>query len=398
MAKGKPTGTRTGRIVILGAGLAGLTTALALARHAIPSTIVERAETLDEVGAGLQLSPNALRILDRLDCLEAVSERAVAASAVELRDGRTGRLLAAVPVGSGDDVAAYLSVHRADLQAVLADAVRREPLIELELGEACLGIDETADGVVLHSWSGREERVHACDLLIAADGVNSFVADHHDEKPARFADAVAWRGQVSGPLAREFSGRARGITAWLGPRRHAVAYPIRSGEVVNLVLAEKVRSPDDANRQRTLDAYRDWAPDLASLIANANDLTPWPLKVTPSERRWVLGDGRTLLIGDAAHALLPYAAQGAAMALEDGYVLAGIIASASDLLTVGPAFERARRGRIDRVRKRASFHRFVYHLPRPFSLARDAVMAATPKARLRDQLGWLYDWTPPGAA
>ncbi|MEN3791958.1 FAD-dependent monooxygenase [Fulvimarina sp. MAC3] len=384
-------------IAIIGAGIAGLTMALSLARRGIGSRIFERAETLEEVGAGLQLSSNALSVFDRLGLTKALRQRGVEAETVTLRSGRSGRRLATVPVGSGPD-APYLSIHRGDLQTALLDAVRAESRIRLETGHELVAIEKQSETISakFRAADGELSSITA-DLLVAADGVNSRVAKLSGLEPSVFAGAIAWRGRVTGKAALSYNSKTSGITAWLGAKRHAVAYPIRSGEEVNLVLVEKATSEDTADGRSLPEAFSSWNADLKELIAEAGAFTPWPLRGAPSGRPWVLAEGHVVLIGDAAHAMLPFAAQGAAMAIEDAFVLAHEIAESHDLGAALSSFEAVRRGRVDRVVARARFHRFVYHLPLPFSLGRDLVMATTPAARLRASLSWLYDWKPPSS-
>lgn len=385
-------------IAIIGAGIAGLTIALSLARHRIASTVFERAESLQEVGAGLQLSSNAIGILDRLGLTADLRRRGVEAATVTLRSGRSGRPLATVPVGSGPD-APYLSIHRGDLQSVLLGAVASEPLIRIETGHELVALESRPDGVLADfRLADGESRSAVADLLVAADGVNSRVASLNGLEPPAFAGAIAWRGRISGKPALSYNARSSGITAWLGAKRHAVAYPIRSGQEVNLVLVERAASESEADGQTLPRAFSHWNTDLKDLITAAGEFTPWPLRTTPEGRPWTMGDGRIVLIGDAAHAMLPFAAQGAAMAIEDAFVLAQEIAAKCDLRTAASSYEALRVERVKRVVKRARFHRFVYHLPLPFSLGRDLVMAATPPDRLRASLSWLYEWEPPNSA
>ncbi|MDY8109969.1 FAD-dependent monooxygenase [Fulvimarina sp. 2208YS6-2-32] len=381
---------------MVGAGIAGLTTALCLARRGIASTLVERSPVLKEAGAGLQLSPNALRVLDRLGLLPHLSERAVTARSVTLCDGRTGRTLARVPVAAADGTP-YLSLHRADLQAVLLEAVEADPLVTLRLGCALAGIDDGADIMTAH-FEGPDERVASAGftLLIAADGVNSRVASIRGLSPPVHSGALAWRARVVGRPTRELASTAPGIRAWLGPGMHAVAYPIRAGEEINLVLVEKTISWGAEDAEALRGRFSAFAPELRALVSAAGEITAWPILTTPPERPWVLADGRIVLVGDAAHAMLPFAAQGAAMAIEDGFVLARETdRHGDDPGRVGQAFEQARRSRVRRVEARARFHRFVYHLPQPVALVRNLVMATTPDERLSRSLSWLYDWVPP---
>ncbi|MBO0904755.1 FAD-dependent monooxygenase [Jiella sonneratiae] len=395
----------TPRIAIAGAGIAGLTAALCLSRLGIASSVLERSETLDEVGAGLQLSPNALSVLDELDLLPPLRAAGVAADLVELRSGRSGRTIAEVPVRSKDGTP-YLSIHRADLQAVLVAAVKSDPKITLRLGAEVATVATVAGGLDIGLAAG--ETIGAA-LLVGADGVRSAVARRFGLAPAQPTGTTAWRTTVAadpkgpGP-AGSGTGREAGtpparITAWLGPRRHAVAYPVRAGTLRNLVLVTRSGDgPKDAAALLggfALGGFAHWDPRLVRLIGAAAPPTPWPLFSAPAARPFVLGDGRVVLIGDAAHAMAPYAAQGAGMAIEDAAVLAAALATEASPAAAARRYEAARRPRIDRVRRRVGFHRLVYHLPPPFSLGRNAVLGLRPAEALRADLAWLYDWRSP---
>ncbi|MCB8840151.1 FAD-dependent monooxygenase [Aurantimonas sp. VKM B-3413] len=377
------------RIAFVGAGIAGLTAALEFSMLGWPVTVFERAARLESVGAGIQLSANALRVLERLGLSAALGATGTRAREVSLRSGRTGRLIAKVPV-EADDGTPYLSIHRADLQTVLVEAVRARREIDLRLGCELAAIAPAPEGLSLTiRETGRESRCEA-DLVVAADGVNSAIASQLGLPPSRPSGAVAWRAAVPGT---GFSG----INAWLGRSRHAVAYPIRGGTQTNLVLIEPAAAAPDADPAAMLERFSGWDRTLKELIRAAKQPTFWPLLEVPAARPWRHMDDRIVLIGDAAHAMLPYAAQGAAMAIEDAAVLAACLAEAPDLSSALAAYEAARRPRITRVRERVAFHRRVYHLPFPLGLARDAVIAARPKASLRGDLAWLYDWRPPAA-
>ena len=382
-------------ILIAGAGIAGLTTALALAKRGLASRIVERASVLEEVGAGLQLSPNALRVMSDLGLLEPLQVAGVTARSVFLKDARSGRTLARVPVEASDGTP-YLSIHRADLQRVLLQAVQREAAIQLDLGCELTGLRPLEERLIadIRTMGGETEPV-ATDLLVAADGVRSQVAAVASLRAAEPSGMIAWRGRIeTGGSAGEIAAAASAITAFLDRDRHAVAYPIAAGRQINLVLIE--RDQGQAGEASAL-ASRFSRPgtDLSRLIQACGQFSRWPLSITPQDRSWRLFDERALLVGDAAHGMLPFAAQGAAMAIEDAAVLAHHLAHSPDRHAAFADYERERRPRVDRVRKRAGFHRFVYHLPRPLSFGRDLVMALSPADRLRKSLGWLYDWTPP---
>ncbi|TFF25276.1 hypothetical protein E3C22_07845 [Jiella endophytica] len=384
------------RIAIVGAGIAGLTAALCLARLGLGTTIFERAERLEEVGAGLQLSPNALSVMERLGLLPALRKVGVEADRIELLNYRSGRRIAEVPVHSADGTP-YLSIHRADLQAVLVDAVKAEPSIGLKLGAELKAVSADEGGVDLSFSSCEALRA---ELVVAADGVNSTIVRQFGLEGPVATGTTAWRSTIEtggagqgAPLGLAEE-RACRVSAWLGPRRHAVAYPIRGGQAVNLVLI--ARSDDaPAAADRLPAEFSRWDEGLTALIAAAPPPTPWPLYAAPAARPYTVGNGRVVLIGDACHAMAPYAAQGAGMAIEDAAVLAAVIAGTDDLEVAARRFEAERRPRIDRLRGRVGFHRFVYHLPFPFSIGRDTVLALRPRDALRAELAWLYDWRAP---
>ena len=246
-------------IVIAGGGIAGLTAALCLARVGLASTIYERASELSEVGAGLQLSPNALSVMDRLGLLPALQEVGVAANHVSLKHGASGRTIAEVPVHAGDGTP-YLSLHRADLQAVLLQAVACEPKISLRLGAEIVGVRPGEDAVDFGLANGGGTVV--ADILIAADGVRSTVVRQLGLAPAAPTGTTAWRTTIE---TEGEAGSVAGIRAWLGPKRHAIAYPIRAGRAVNLVLiARSEEGPDAASRVPA--GFSHWDEQLLRLI------------------------------------------------------------------------------------------------------------------------------------
>ena len=386
--------------------------ALELARIGRSCELYERAPKLEEAGAGIQLSPNALRVLHRLGLGRKLEAAGTLARAVTLRAARSGRTLATVPVFS-DDGTPYLSIHRADLQAVLLDAVEACGVARLLLGHTLVGAEANGAAVRLSfdtskndahlqpatGHAGRQVTVDA-SLVMGADGVRSALASLLNAGPVRSARTLAWRGTVALDAAETPDMPSGGIEAWLGPRSHAIAYPIAGGHRTNLVLIEPEtglqRSSSHAgeNPEDIAGRFAGWDPRLRAMIAATRQMTPWPLLEVPRERAWrYLGD-RALLIGDAAHAMLPYAAQGAAMAIEDAAVLANRLSTEPDQARALAAYEAERRPRIEKVRRRVAFHRRVYHMPPPFSLVRDQVLASSPPQALRRGLSWLYDWSP----
>ncbi|MCQ8782709.1 FAD-dependent monooxygenase [Mangrovibrevibacter kandeliae] len=377
-------------VVVVGAGIAGLGVSLALARRGLHVSLFERAPVLDEVGAGLQLSPNALRVLAELGLLAAASASAVEARAVTLRGWRSGRTIARVPVG-GSDGTPYLSVHRADLQRSLVAAVLQEPRITLTLGTTLRGCRPVAAGHALaFETAGGEQTVEA-SVVVGADGVNSRLAASLGLAPPQDTGLTAWRMTVSAPSA----GATGGIEAWLGASAHAVAYPIRAGQAINVVvLGHREAGTAGEPRAEALAKVEGWDPRLIGMLRGAGEVSRWPLLTVPPARRWHAAPG-ILLIGDAAHAMPPFAAQGAALALEDASVAAQLLAGSASAAQAFDRFESLRRPRVDRVRARVAFHRRIYHLPFPFSLGRDMALRLRSAERLGTDLAWLYDWHPP---
>ena len=377
---------------IVGAGIAGLTAALALARKGIAAHILEQAPALEEVGAGLQLSPNASHILADLGLLDALGARWCEPDHILLTSGSTLSPLASVPAGAAARNrwgAPYGVLPRAALQAVLLDAVGRQPLCTLTTGRRI----ETAE----------EARAAApADLLIAADGVWSRVRQAvPGALPARYSGAVAWRFLVPYGAAPPFL-NPRTVTAFLGPRAHLVAYPLAEMQAFNIVAIHDLpqappqgwsRTADAAAQKNLTTAFAGWHADIRRLLQAAQNPLMWPLFACP-DGAWTDGQN-TVLIGDAAHAMTPFAAQGAAMAIEDAALLANRLAEASDLGQALRRFETTRRERVAKVRSRGAFNRFAYHARGPLALGRNLVLSLRSPENLAADFDWLYGYRTP---
>lgn len=377
---------------IVGAGIAGLTAALALARKGIAAHILEQAPALDEVGAGLQLSPNASRILADLGLLDSLGARWCEPDHILLASGSSLSPLASVPAGAAARRrwgAPYGVLPRAALQAVLLDAVGRQPLCTLTTGRRI----ETAE----------EARAAApADVLIAADGVWSRLRQAvPGALPARYSGTVAWRFLVPYRMAPPFL-NPRTVTAFLGPRAHLVAYPLAEMQAFNIVAIHDLaqappqgwsRTADAATQKNLTTAFAGWHADIRRLLQAAHNPLMWPLFATP-DGAWT--DGRnTVLIGDAAHAMTPFAAQGAAMAIEDAAFLANRLAEAPDLGQALRQFETTRRERVAKVRSRGAFNRFAYHARGPLALGRNLVLSLRSPENLAADFDWLYGYRTP---
>lgn len=385
-------------IMIVGAGIAGLTTALAFARNGHDVDIVEQAASLSEVGAGLQISPNASRILIELGLGDALLEAMTCPREISLVSGRSLRKITHVPCG---DFAArrwgapYGVMHRADLQTLLLNAVQGDPRCHLHLGQRldAGGIEALGDRL----------GIPRPDLIVGADGVWSQIRSMvPGALPPRFSGQVAWRFVLPVEATRKALD-PNNVTAFLGPKTHLVAYPLEKGAAINMVAITKGKDPGQswaererpADRMELLRAFGDWHPDLISLLRQAPEMTWWPL-FSVADGRWS-NDAGTILIGDAAHAMTPFAAQGAAMAIEDGYELAQAVPQSSGGLAKAVAeYETRRRVRIGRARQRAAFNQFAYHARGPVQLGRDLVLALRKPESLAADLDWLYGYRATG--
>lgn len=393
-------------IVVAGAGVAGLTAALALESRGFAVTVLERSPELSEVGAGLQLSPNATRLLGRLGVVERLAETAVKPEALELRSGRTDHGLLRLALGPAAErrwSAPYLVSHRADLQdALLAEAHARAG-ITLRLASEVTGHAVHAEGVSVTIGNDAGKREDAA-LLVAADGVWSRIAAQPPGNQAQFSGYVAWRTTVDmdhlPPGLGEMRKRARNVTAWLGATGHLVAYPLRAGRLLNLVAVTPGASPGESwsiegDPEALSTHFSGWHPAIRRLIGRGEKVTYWPLFGMP-DGPWVR-EGRVVLLGDAAHAMTPFAAQGAAMAIEDACALAAALAdNANDLPGALARFEAARKPRVEAARQRGALNRFAYHAAGPVALVRNTLFKLRSGERFAADLDWLYGYDGTG--
>ncbi len=374
---------------IVGAGVAGLTTALSLAAKGISSDIIEQAPQLGEVGAGLQLSPNATRVLCALGVLSDIERQWLEPQTIRLASGRDLRRLADLPAGTFARQrwgAPYGVLHRSTLQQALLRATLSKPLCKLHLGRRIDGIGADA----LAHVTGRRP-----DLVVAADGAWSVARNAVPHSPTvSFSGNIAWRFTVPAAQAPAFLSRS-GVTAHLGPRAHLVSYPLNEIDGFNLVaIAAGAKSDeswalqaDAARRAILLEQFSGWHRDIRTVLAGAENPTFWPL-YQASEGRWQNGVD-TVLIGDAAHAMMPFSAQGAAMAIEDAFSLAHHV-SRTTLPSALASFETERKVRAARVKARGDFNRFAYHARGPFRIGRDIVLSLRSPESLAADLDWLY--------
>jgi salicylate hydroxylase len=386
-------------IAVAGAGIAGLAAALSLAQHGFEVTLLEQARELGEVGAGVQLGPNATAALFGLglrDELEALASH-TSGKLIRLWDsGQTWKLFDLGAEAIERYGFPYLTMYRPDLQSVLADAARRSPRIRLRLGARFVGCEQSVTGVNIELEGG--ERIEA-GLLVGADGVHSAVRRHLFGPDApRFSGCMAWRGVIPSERLPEHLRQPVAVN-WVGSGGHVVHYPLRGGRLVNFV---GILERDDwqleswtqvGSREECLQDFEGWHPDVAAMIQAIDMPYKWALMVREPMSGWIMG--RALLIGDACHPTLPFLAQGAAMAIEDGVVLGRVLGRASeaphlDLTAALRRFEALRLERTSRMVRGSAANAERFHNP---ALASASGAAAYVDREWREEaVRERYDW------
>ena len=390
-----------GRILIAGAGVAGLSAALELAARGWTVALFEKAAVLSEVGAGLQLAPNAMRHLQRLGIAERLATQAVTPEALFLIDSRSARPLLAMELG---DKALkrwhypYVVCHRADLQSALLAACVENPAIEINLGSEIIRHEVVGQEISAEVRRGTLTETIGGQYLLGCDGVWSTERANAARSKVRFSGHIAWRSTIAArDLPASFTNALplkKAVSAWLGKQVHFIAYPVKGGEYFNFVAITGGENPGEGwskvgDREQLKFIYQNWHPAVRDVVAAAPEWTYWPLFEMP-EAQFVC-DGRTILLGDASHAVTPFGAQGAAMAIEDAAALAEAL-DATDQQAALRQFDKVRKERIAAVAKRGQLNRFAYHATGVFALGRNMLFAMrSPDTFLKD-LDWLYGY------
>ncbi len=391
-------------VIVAGAGIAGLTAALALAHAGLRATVLEQAPVLEETGAGIQLSPNASRVLIALGLRERLMASAVAPQAVRVMSGGSGREIVRIPLGADGERrygAPFWTIHRGDLQAVLAAAAGSAMDVTLNLG---VRVDDFAvheNGVTVQGRKGQQVIDERGVALIGADGMWSSVEEKlRRQRKITFRNRTAWRALVpADAVPEEFRGPL--VNLWLGLDAHLVHYPVKSGRLINIVAVvhgdwNETGWSAPGERAEILRHFArwSWADKVRDFLAVPDRWLKWGLYDRGGAMR--AGTGPVTLIGDAAHPMLPFLAQGAGMAIEDAAVLADMLGKyLDDPADALRAYEGARRLRTARAQDASRRQAKIYGRGGPEALIRDFGMKLLGGERLRARYDWLYTWQPP---
>jgi salicylate hydroxylase len=389
---------RAPRVVIIGGGIGGLAAALALERRGAEAIVCEQSPELSEIGAGLNLTPNAVKALRALGLEDAVGAIASQSDFLNIRNWNSGRFISRTQRGDFRKKfgAPNLTVHRADLLEVLAGALQTT---EIRFGVRCTGIES---GENLAAAGFADGSAIEADIVLGADGIHSVVRNSLFGADApRFTGCICWRGMAPAAAVPSDINSTDGVM-WMGPHGHVVHYPVRRGELINIVAHFDSDAWTEESWTRECDVaevtttYAAWNSALTRLFPYSERWYKWALYDRDPLERW--SRGRATLLGDSAHAMLPYLGTGAGMAIEDACVLAAAIGrDAGDLDTALATYERVRvprtRAAVLGARARAKEN----HLASPWArFKRDMRFALRERFGGEDktafQVGWLYDY------
>lgn len=382
-------------IIVAGGGIGGCAAALMLAKKGHHVLLLEQAEAFKEIGAGIQLGPNAFRMFDALGIAGRIESLVAFPDNLVMMDGLTGEQVTSMPLGQpfierfGKP---YAVIYRADLHLVLVDECQKEPLIEMRTSQKIISYDDDGQCVTVDTEGGTR---HIGRALIGGDGLWSRVrAQLLNDGAPRVAGHIAYRAVLpSAEVPQEL--RRNDMVLWAGPRNHLVQYPLRRGELFNLVAvfhSDKYVEGWDAraDKEELFNRFSDNCTAVKSMLSKIDTWRMWVLCDRDPVRTW--SKGRVTLLGDAAHPMLQYMAQGAAMALEDAVSLASHIErSDTNLEAAFVAYQDERYLRCGRVQLTARMYGEVYHAHGVARELRNHMLAPRTTQQGYDSLAWLYD-------
>lgn len=382
-------------IAISGGGIGGLAAALALSQRGFHVEVFEQAAEFREIGAGIQLGPNVFKMFDRLGITKEIAGRAVFPDNLAVMDSITGESIVMIPVKNGFPERfrhPYALIHRADLHAVLLDECGRAPGVSLNPGQKIAAFTDRGDRVAIETESGYRREAAA---LIGADGLWSSVREQIvDDGPPRVSGHIAYRAVLPINEVPEHL-RLNNMTLWAGPKNHLVHYPLRGFELFNLVAvfhSERYVEGWDS-RGDTEELHRRFEaviPDVKTMLGKVNAWRMWVLCDREPVREW--SAGRVTLLGDAAHPMLQYLAQGAGMAIEDAVVLAEEMDTAKgDFAGAFRSYQDRRYLRTGKVQLTARLYGEFYHAAGASREIRNRYLRDRSPRQARESLAWLYD-------
>ncbi len=388
------TSNRSNDILIAGGGIGGLAAALALAQAGLSSTVFEQAREFGEIGAGIQLAPNAFRALDSLGVRNSILKGGVFIDHLVMMDLMSDEVIAEIPVQEafrerfGNP---YAVIHRRDLLDTLLSGCRGNDLVRLIGGTKIIDFKQTDERVIVFSESGER---HEGLGLVGADGLRSLIRENiiGDGGPA-VSGHVSYRAVLPvEDMPEEL--RWNTATLWGGPNTHLVHYPLRGGELFNIVITfhsareEQGMMNEEGSREEVMEYFGSFAERPLKILEKPKEWRRWSLCYREPAVNWT--DGRATLLGDAAHPMLQYFAQGACMALEDAVCLAGCVAAADDLPQAFVTYQNARLVRTGRVQLSAQMLGHFFHADGGARLVRNSIFQKRTPEEHYDALAWIY--------
>jgi salicylate hydroxylase len=388
---------RSRTVLVAGAGIGGLAAAIALANAGFRALVFERNYQPDTSGAGIQLSPNATRALKTLGVLDALRPNAVEPSELVVANALNRAVLAAMPLGESMQEkfgGPYLVCLRADLHDALAKVAGDHPDIEMRYGSMLTDFASHSRGITAQIENNRQAEEMLGAALIGADGIRSQIRTRlHPGTAPRHGGMSAWRATIPAKtLPDEMQAKSQ-VRVWLGPGAHLVHYPVGDGSRINLVAVTMDRQTteswgEEASAADVTKHFTQWNETPRSVIASAASFRRWSIYEAPHLSSW--GKAATTLLGDAAHGMYPFIAQGAASALEDAVTLAEALRNNEDAAAALRAYERERMPRTQQMQSTARNVGRIYHLAKPWSYGRDMMMERIGGEGLIRQNEWIY--------